>query len=590
MSGLRIEDYAMLGDGRSAALVGRDGSVDWLCWPRLDSGAVFARLLGTEDHGFWRLAPAGPVETTRAYEPGSMVLRTDHDAPTGRVRVTEAMSTGPVPALVRRVEGIAGEVETEVEIVLRPDYGRTIPWMERRPAARGHLWHAVAGPNLYALASTVDLGHEAMRTRARFKVAEGETVDFVLAHGDPQAPPTVPPAEVGLAHARATWADFSAQGRPIEGLPPDWQAAVDRSALVLKALTYAPTGGIAAAATTSLPEALGGGRNWDYRYCWLRDAAFTLDALLACGHVDEACAWRDWLVRAVAGAPEQLQIMYGLAGERILTEWEVPWLPGYEGSAPVRIGNAAAEQRQLDVYGEVADALAEARRAGLPPHPRSEALRPALLDHLATLWREPDEGIWEIRGPRRHYTHSKALAWVAFDRAAGQAADEDAAAAHRAMADTIRAEVLERAWDAEAGCFVQSYDASEVDAALLLLPLYGFIDACDARMVATRRVIEDRLGVGRLLLRYEGDDGLAGREGAFFFCSFWHVSVLAREGEVDAACDLFKHLLSLRNDVGLLAEQYDPTTGRQLGNLPQAFSHVGIINAAVDIARARAVG
>ena len=390
-----------------------------------------------------------------------------------------------------------------------------------------------------------------------------------------------------MARTRAHWTAFSAQGRPIPDMPRDWQDAIDRSALVLKALTYAPTGGIAAAATTSLPEEVGGGRNWDYRYCWLRDAAFTLDALIACGHRDEAGAWRDWLVRAVAGAPEQLRIMYGLAGERILTEWEVPWLPGYEGSTPVRVGNAAADQRQLDVYGEVADALSEARAAGLPPHPRTEALRPDLLDHLEILWRDPDEGIWEIRGPQRHYTHSKVLAWVAFDRAARQAEPGSPQAdRYRGIADEIRAEVMEKAWDEEAGTFVQSYGAGQVDASLLLLPLYGFVDARDPRMVSTRRAIEARLAAGRLLLRYEGDDGLAGCEGAFLFCSFWLVSVLARQGEMADARSLYAYLLSLRNDVGLLAEQYDPASERQLGNFPQAFSHVGIINAAVDIVEA----
>ena len=589
----RIEDYALIGGGRTAALVSRDGSVDWLCWPRLDAPACFAALLGDVENGTWFLGPAGPAETTRGYEPGSTVLRTEHRTEGGRVRVTDFMPPpGKRDALVRLVEGLEGTVEMRLLLALRPDYGRTIPWVERldRGAGGPFRWRAVAGPNLFVLTSPIDLQGVGMRTEGAFAVRAGARLAFELAHGPSHADlPAPADGWAELEACRAHWRRFAARGRPLPGLPAEWQAAVDRSAVTLKALTYAATGGIAAAATTSLPEHLGGTRNWDYRFCWLRDAAFTLDALMACGHEAEAGAWRDWLMRAVAGAPEQLQIMYGLAGERILTEWEVPWLSGHRGSVPVRVGNAAADQFQLDVYGEVADALFEARRRGLPEHPRAAALRPEILRCLERQWREPDEGIWEVRGERRHFTHSKVMAWAAFDRAARRAEKGGAEGCEwRALADAVRAEVEARAWDARASTFTQAYDSEEVDASLLLMPLYGFLPADDPRVEGTVRAVEARLGRGGLLLRYDGEDGLAPGEGAFLLCSFWMVEVMALQGRLDEARALFARLLDLRNDVGLLAEEAEPKTGRQLGNFPQAFSHVGVINAAAALSRAGA--
>ena len=581
----RIEDYALIGDCQTAALVGRDGSIDWLCLPRFDSGACFAALLGTGDHGRWLLAPAGDaVRISRRYRPGTLVLETEHQTATGRVRVIDFMPPRTdTPDLFRIVEGLEGEVPMHMELTIRFDYGSVVPWVRKH----GTGTRATAGPDTLYCRTPAPLAGQDMHTVSDFTVRAGERVPFELVWTSTHSPePVCRDPEQCLTDTTDWWAEWS--GRcSFEG---EWRDAVQRSLITLKAMTYSPTGGIVAAATTSLPEHVGGVRNWDYRFCWLRDATFSLYALMANGYVDEACAWREWLVNAVAGTPSTLQIMYGLGGERRLTELELTWLPGYEASAPVRIGNAAWRQHQLDVYGEVMDALHASRRWGVPPDENAWRVQRAILGFLESDWREPDEGIWEVRGPRRQFTHSKVMAWVAMDRAVktvedlGLAGD---AGKWRRIRDEIHDEVCREGFDASLNSFVQYYGSTDPDASLLMLPVVGFIKATDPRMVGTVDYIQRRLARdGGFIDRYPTHpdvDGLPPGEGAFLLCTFWLADNLALQGRHAEAREIFENLLSLRNDVGLLSEQYDPGARRLLGNFPQAFSHVGLINTALNL-------
>jgi GH15 family glucan-1,4-alpha-glucosidase len=582
----RIEDYAVIGDLMTAALVSRDGSIDWLCLPRFDSTACFARLLGDEGNGHWSLRPVSPVTATRRrYRESTMVLETEMDTAEGTVRITDFMPIRHDHAdVVRIVEGVRGQVPMRMDLVVRFEYGRTVPWARRLDS--GAIAY-VAGPDALYLHTPVHARGENLTTVAEFTAEEGERVPFALlwdlSHNPPPEPVDVLRA---LDDTEAYWRDWSSRTR-YEGR---WGAAVHRSLLTLKALTFAPTGGIVAAPTTSLPERIGGVRNWDYRYCWLRDATFTLQSMLIAGYTEEAVAWRDWLLRAVAGEPDQMQTLYGPAGERRLPEWEADWLAGYEGSRPVRIGNAAVDQFQLDVYGEVMDALHQTRRLGLDNDGPSWDFQRAMMAFLTDAWREPDEGIWEVRGPRRHFTHSKVMAWVAFDRAvkAVESYGRDGPVDEwRATRDEIHAEVCAKAWSAERGTFVQYYGADVVDAALLMIPLVGFLPIHDERVVATVDTIVRDLCEDGLVRRYQDDspevDGLPSGEGVFLACSFWLVDNLAMLGRHDDAVAMFERLLALRNDVGLLGEEYDPAAGRMLGNFPQAFSHVSLVNAAYGL-------
>ncbi|MFF9314588.1 glycoside hydrolase family 15 protein [Streptomyces sp. NPDC014748] len=589
----RIEDYALIGDQQTAALVGRDGSVDWLCLPRFDSAACFAGLLGDEDNGHWRIAPVGvdgPC-TRRAYRHDTLVLDTEWDTPQGSVRVTDLMpQRDRAPDLVRIVEGLSGRVTLRSTLRLRFDHGSVVPWVRR---CDGHRV-AVAGPDSAWLRSEppVRTWGEDFGTHAEFEIAGGEKVAFVLTwhpSHEPR-PPLIDPYEA-LEHSVADWRAWAARCR-YTGPHRD---LVVRSLITLKALTYAPTGGIVAAPTTSLPEELGGVRNWDYRYCWLRDSTLTLGALLSAGYQEEAEAWRNWLLRAVAGNPADLQIMYGLAGERRLPEFELPWLPGFAGSAPVRIGNDAVLQRQLDVYGEVMDTLSLARRSGLSPKPHIWSMQRALLDFLREAWREPDEGLWEVRGGRRHFVHSKVMVWVAADRAVRTLEEEPQLrgdlAGWRALRDEVHQEVCEKGYDPRRGTFTQSYGSRELDAALLLIPRVGFLPPDDPRVTGTIDAVRAELGEGGLVRRYSTDtaavDGLPGGEGTFLVCSFWLADALHMTGRTKEAEELFERLVGLANDVGLLAEEYlvddGSGAGRQLGNFPQAFSHIGLVNTALAL-------
>jgi GH15 family glucan-1,4-alpha-glucosidase len=580
----RIEDYGVVGDTHTAALVGRDGSVDWLCLPRFDSGACFAALLGDERHGRWLLAPVGGVRrVARRYRPGTLVLETDFETEEGSVRVVDCMPPRQRhPNLVRIVEGLAGRVPMRMQLVVRFEYGSIVPWVSRR----GRLLSAVAGPDALALRSPAELRGEDLTTVAEFAVSAGESVPFVLTwHASHDRAPRAIDPHRAVADTEEWWREWS--GRcSYEG---EWRDAVERSLIVLKALTYAPTGGIVAAATTSLPEQLGGVRNWDYRYCWVRDATFALYALMTAGYTGEARAWRDWLVRAVAGDPKQMQIMYGVAGERRLTELEVGLLPGYEGSAPVRIGNDAATQYQLDVYGELMDSLHQARRSGIPSHPTAWHVQRVLLDFLESGWREPDDGIWEVRGPRRHFTHSKVMAWVAFDRAVkaverfGLAGPVDR---WRRLRDEIHAEVCREGYDAERRTFTQYYGSRELDASLLMIPLVGFLPPSDPRIAGTVKAVKGELTQDGFVRRYSTRtdvDGLPGGEAAFLVCTLWLADNLALLGRRREARRLFERILELRNDLGLLSEEYDPAARRLVGNFPQALSHVGLVNTAYNL-------
>jgi GH15 family glucan-1,4-alpha-glucosidase len=587
----RIEDYALVGDTHTAGLVGRDGSMDWLCLPRFDSPACFAALLGDERHGRWRIAPAGGVRRVeRRYRDGTLVLETDFHTEDGVVRVIDCMPVrGHRVDAVRVVRGLEGRVPMELDLSLRFDYGRIVPWVRR---VEGQTL-AVAGPDAVMLAGDVELRGEDLRTVAEFAVEAGRHVGFVLTWF-PSHEPAPLPVDPGPAveDTTAWWRAWSE--RCAQRVGGRWSDAITRSLVTLKAMTYAPTGGIVAAATTSLPEFIGGVRNWDYRFCWVRDAALTLTALVAAGYTEEAGAWRDWLLRAVAGEPAEMQIMYGPAGERRLTELELDWLPGYEGSAPVRIGNAASEQFQLDVYGELMDAMYAARAAGLAPEEHAWDIQRMLLDFLESAWTTPDEGIWEVRGPHRHFTHSKVMAWVAFDRAVRTVERfglEGPADRWRQRREEIHREVCERAWDPERRTFTQSYGSEALDAALLQMPMAGFLPASDERVAGTVGAIQRDLVRDGLVLRYRSelaDDGLPPGEGVFLPCTFWLVDALTLLGRTGEATATLDRLVGLANDVGLLAEEYDPGAGRQVGNFPQAFTHVGLVNAALHLEAATA--
>jgi GH15 family glucan-1,4-alpha-glucosidase len=586
---LRIEDYALIGNMHTAALVGIDGSIDWLCMPRFDSSACFAALLGTADNGRWLIAPRDqPHRTTRRYRGDTLILETEFRCAEGTVAVIDFMPiaerVGKVD-LVRVVEGRAGRVPMRTEVVLRFDYGRTVPWVRRRPYGLS----AIAGPDAVQLRSPIVLRGENFRSVAGFEISRGQSLAFVMTRYDSHLgePRGRDPGEM-LHETEAWWQQWSS--RCTIGGP--WREAVMRSLVTLKALTYSPTGGIAAAATTSLPEQLGGVRNWDYRYCWLRDATFTLYALLIAGYTEEASAWRQWLLRAVAGHPAELQIMYGLAGERRLTEFEVPWLPGYEKSQPVRIGNAAHEQFQLDVYGEILDALHVASRYGLRADDDAWQVQLVLLDFLESAWDKPDEGIWEVRGPRRPFVHSRMMAWVAVDRAVKaveRTGVQGPLERWRALRARIHDDVCRQGFNSSRGAFVQYYGSDTLDAALLLMPLVGFLPAEDPRVVGTVEAVQRDLMSDGLVRRYLADgtvDGLPGGEGFFLPCTFWLVDCLEAMGRHGQAHEIFSRLLGLRNDVGLLSEEYDPKLKRQLGNFPQAFSHIALVNSAYNLTMA----
>ncbi len=586
----RIEDYALLGDLQTAALVSRQGSVDWLCVPRFDSGSCFGALLGTPEHGRWLIAPTdGHATGTRAYREHTLVLESEWRTSTGRARVIDFMPPRESrPVLVRIVVGLEGAVELRTEFVVRFDYGSIVPWVRRLDA---ETLLAVGGPDALLLRTRVNLEPGgSMRHEATFTVAEGETIPFVLTgYPSSQRPPNSVDAEQALADTESYWRKWVKNCR-YEGRYAD---AVHTSLLVLKALTYGPTGGIVAAPTTSLPEQIGGVRNWDYRFCWLRDATFTLYALLNAGFKDEASAWRDWLLRAVAGDPAKAQILYGVAGERRVAEFELDWLPGYEGSRPVRVGNAAHEQFQLDVYGETIDALHSSRVHGLAADDHAWALETALLEFLEGAWSKPDEGIWEVRGPSRHFTHSKVLAWVAFDR--GVAAIEESGLpgpldTWRRIRNEIHEEVCREAFNTDLGAFAQSYGSDELDASTLLIPLVGFLPPDDPRVVGTVEAIQRDLTRDGFVERYavkalNDVDGLPGGEGVFLPCSFWLVDALLMLERDEEATVLFERLLSLRNDLGLISEEYDPVEKRLLGNFPQAFTHVGLVNSAYNLSQ-----
>jgi GH15 family glucan-1,4-alpha-glucosidase len=582
----RIEDYALIGDEQTAALVSRSGSIDWLCLPRFDSGACFAALLGDRDNGHWRLAPKGAdVCARRAYRPDSLVLDTEWDTPEGSVRVTDLMpQRDRAPDVVRIVEGLSGAVTLRGALRLRFDYGSIVPWMRRTDGHRV----AVAGPDAVWLRSEppVHTWGEDFCTHSEFTVRKGEKVAFVLTwHPSHEPRPRLVDPYAALHASLADWQAWAARCR-YDGPHRD---AVVRSLITLKALTYRPTGGIVAAPTTSLPEQLGGVRNWDYRYAWLRDSTLTLNALLGAGYLDEAEAWRDWLLRAVAGDPADLQIMYGLSGERRLREVELPWLSGYAGSSPVRIGNDAVTQLQLDVYGEVIDSLSLGLSAGLPPKPHMWQVQRALMDFLRTAWRQPDEGLWEVRGGRRHFVYSKVMAWVAADRAVSTLERDPRLGGDldgwRAMRDEVHREVCTRGYDPERNTFTQFYGSKELDASLLLIPRVGFLPPEDPRVVGTVDAVRAELGHQGFVRRYStagpNVDGLPGDEGTFLVCSFWLAEALHLTGRVREARELFERIVALTNDVGLLAEEYDPVDGRQLGNFPQAFSHLGLVNTAL---------
>jgi GH15 family glucan-1,4-alpha-glucosidase len=592
---LRIEDYGLIGDTHTAALVGRDGSIDWCCMPRFDSAAVFCKLLGDERHGFWRIAPEASAQpgtappllaTRRRYLGRSLVLETEWELPEGTVRLTDCMPVREAhPEIVRVVECVSGRVRMRMDLSLRFEYGIVVPWVRHLDG----VLSAIAGPDAVALWTPVHTHGEDMRTVAEFTVREGQRVPFTLTYF--QSHETVPrpvDAVYAVEHTAAWWDSWADMDHIQLG---DWQDAVVTSLVTLKALTYAPTGGIIAAPTTSLPESLGGSRNWDYRYSWLRDATLTLSALMVAGYSDEAQAWRDWLLRAVAGEPSKLQIMYGPAGERTLIERELPWLPGYEGSKPVRVGNAAAGQFQLDVYGEVMGALHEGRRLGLESSGPAWDLELAIMDFLESAWKDPDDGIWEVRGPRRHFTHSKVMAWVAVDRVVKDVEEfalEGPVERWKKLRDEIRADVLAHGYDAERKTFTQYYGSTELDASTLMIPLVGFLPPTDERVVGTVEAIERELMVDGFVMRYDSTnseevDGLQGREGAFLACSFWMADDLHLIGRHDDARALFERLLALRNDLGLLAEEYDPVAKRQVGNFPQAFSHVSLVNTAAGL-------
>jgi GH15 family glucan-1,4-alpha-glucosidase len=582
-----IEDYALIGDCETAALVSDKGSIDWLCFPRFDSGACFAALLGTPENGRWLISPAGAIKSSRRrYRGDTLILETDYETDSGSVTLIDFMPLrNERPDLVRIVRGGRGEVPMRMELIIRFDYGWVVPWV----SSVGDGIRATAGPDTLYLHTDVKVRGERLHTVADFTVSEGQTIPFQLIWTPTYAPePALRDPEDVLRQTEAFWQEWT--GRcTYQG---EWRDAVVRSFVTLKALTYMPTGGIIAAATTSLPEHMGGTRNWDYRYCWIRDATFTLYALMTGGYTEEASAWREWLVNAVAGSPSEIQIMYGLAGERRLTELELKWLPGYERSSPVRIGNAAYGQHQLDVYGEVMDMLYLARRRGLDPSENAWKVQTALMNFLEKDWRKPDEGIWEVRGPRRQFTHSKVMAWVAIDRMVKSVelfGLDGPLDKWRRLRKEIHDEICREGFDPHLNSFVQYYGSKETDASLLMLPLVGFLPATDPRMIGTVEFIQRRLMRNGLVYRYVTQpevDGLPPGEGALLICTFWLADNLALQGLYHPAREIFERLIDLRNDVGLLSEQYDPVARRFLGNFPQAFSHIGLINTARNLAKA----
>jgi GH15 family glucan-1,4-alpha-glucosidase len=583
---VRIEDYALIGDLQTAALVGRDGSIDWLCFPRFDSEACFAAVLGDEHNGRWLMAPADEVKrTTRRYREDTLVLETEFETKDGIARVVDFMPPrGHNPDVVRVVEGMEGRVRMRMQLVIRFDYGSIVPWVRRREEGLT----AIGGPDALILRTPVPTRGHDFTTVAEFDVRPGDWIPFTLTWYPSNGPlPDEVDPNQALRDTISFWADWTGRST----YSGSWRDAVMTSLRVLKAMTYAPTGGIVAAPTTSLPEQLGGVRNWDYRYCWLRDATLSLYALMLAGYQEEAVAWRDWLLRAVAGDPSQLRIMYGPAGERRLPEIELEWLPGYEESRPVRIGNAASKQLQLDVYGEVVDSLFVARRVGIPADPAAWALTVKLLEFLEGAWREPDEGIWEIRGDPQQFTYSKVMAWVAFDRTVktieSGVRKGDADRWKRAR-EEVRKEVLGKGYDAERGAFVQRFGSKDLDASVLMLPLVGFIPATDERMVGTVEAIKRELMHDGYVLRYSTEtaadvDGLPPGEAAFLPCSFWLADNLALMGRRTEARGIFEQLLEVRNDLGLLSEEYDIAAGRLVGNYPQAFTHVALVNTARNL-------
>ncbi|WP_296185040.1 glycoside hydrolase family 15 protein [Pseudomonas sp. UBA1879] len=584
-----IEDYALLGNCRTAALVARDGSLDWLCFPRFDAPACFSALLGDSDNGRWKIAPTDCNATSRRrYRDGTLILETTFTTDTGSALLVDFMPMAEDSSVVRIVIGLEGRVDFAMDLAIRFDYGSTVPWVEKREP---HTMTAVAGPEMLVLRTPSELHPMDHHTESRFTVEAGQRLGFGLSWQASHEPVREAfDLEAALAQTEGFWREFSDRCPDVG----PWTDQVKRSLVTLKAMTYAPTGGIVAAVTTSLPEQLGGERNWDYRFCWLRDATMTLLAFMNLGYYEEATAWRNWLLRSVAGNPEQVQIMYGLGGERRLPEYQLPWLSGYEHSRPVRIGNAAATQMQLDVYGEVADAMTQALKSGLPRLPRSTEIQKVIMPFLEKVWHLPDAGIWEIRSEPRHFTHSKVMAWVSFDRNAGVLAqsdnpeDRERGRHYRQIADEIHADVCAHGYDADLGSFVQTYGGKALDASLLQIALTGFLPVDDPRVTGTVAQIEQTLMQDGLLLRYDSErstDGVSGSEGTFLVCSFWLADVYVLQGRDEEACELFDRLCGLCNDLGLLAEQYDPREGRMLGNFPQAFSHIGIINTALNLHR-----
>ena len=581
-----IESYAVIGDCETAALVGLDGSIDWLCWPEFSSDACFARLLGSEENGRWLLTPtAEEVKTTRKYRDHTLILETTFEAPDFAVMLIDFMPirrTNTTSDIVRIVKGIRGSAPMQMELSIRFNYGATVPWVTRSDDGI----RAIAGPDLVVLRTKAPLAGEDLTTVSEFTVNEGESVDFVMTYGRShlRAPHAID-VDKALAETQRFWEEWAA----VCSYQGPYREIVERSLITLKALTYRPTGGIVAAVTTSLPEQLGGPRNWDYRYCWLRDATFTLQAFMHGGYYEEAKAWQQWLLRAIAGSPEQVQIMYGIAGERYLPERELTWLSGYEDSKPVRIGNAASEQLQLDIYGEVLGAFHQALGRLGKDGEISFSMQRHLVEHLETIWQQPDEGIWETRGGRKHFTYSKMMAWVAFDRAIKAAGLLHAGAPverWQKVRTKIHDEICSQGFNEKLGSFVQSYGSDQLDASLLLMPMTGFLPAADPRVKGTLKAIEQRLMSGGLVLRYNtatSSDGLPPGEGVFLACSFWMVGALQLQGRDEDARKLFERVSSLANDVGLLAEEYDPGASRLVGNFPQALSHIALVNAAFNL-------
>lgn len=583
----KIEDYALIGNCETSALVSRDGSIDWFCAPRFDSAACFAALLGNPENGHWKMSPADSIKSvSRSYRGDTLVVETIFECSDGRAKIIDFMPMQTKnPVIVRIVKGISGLVKMKMDLTMRFDYGHVVPWVERVP----HGLSAIAGPDALRLTTSARIKNDRLHTRSNFTVGPGETVPFTLTwHPSHDIPPRQRDVEIMLSETEKWWKTWSSKCK-YEG---KWRDAVMRSAITLKALTYTPTGGIVAAPTTSLPEIIEGSRNWDYRFCWLRDATFTLDSLMLCGYVEEAQAWHDWLLRAIAGMPSQSQIMYGVNGERHLREFTIDWLPGYWHSKPVRIGNAAYSQFQLDVFGEIMDTLHLARESGFGLSSHAWFIQEAMMKYVKSAWAKEDEGIWEVRGPRRHFTHSKVMAWVAFDRSIKSAEKfglEGPVASWRKTRDEIHAEVCEKGFDTNIKSFVQYYGSTEVDASLLMIPLVGFLPADDPRVIGTVKRIQEELTHEGFLRRNKHDtrvDGIPENEGAFLVCTLWLADNLALQGKKSEARDVFERVLSVKNDVGLLSEEYDPVLHRLVGNFPQALSHVGVINTARNLSAA----